>query len=60
MFDRLNPTARDGFASILRIVLADLELAAELLALIERQDWPSAPGTSPTPTGPHDDLQNRR
>lgn len=58
VFDRLNPIERDGFASILRIILADLELAAELLALIERQDQLSASDTSPTNS--HDDPQKER
>ncbi|MGX1266942.1 hypothetical protein [Streptomyces phaeoluteigriseus] len=37
MWDRLNPIERDGITSILRTVLAAPELAAELLALADRQ-----------------------
>ncbi|MCZ4125752.1 hypothetical protein [Streptomyces sp. H39-S7] len=37
VWDRLNATERSGFASILRTILAAPELAAELLALADRQ-----------------------
>ncbi|MGQ4732629.1 hypothetical protein ACUN3E_33860 [Streptomyces sp. Ju416(a)] len=37
VWDRLNPTERDGLASILRTILAAPELAVELRALADRQ-----------------------
>ncbi|MGW5067129.1 hypothetical protein ACWEQJ_13580 [Streptomyces cyaneofuscatus] len=37
VWDRLNPIERSGFISILRIILAAPDLAAELLALADRQ-----------------------
>ncbi|MCM2424193.1 hypothetical protein [Streptomyces sp. RKAG293] len=37
VWDRLNATERSGFASILRTILAAPDLAAELLALADRQ-----------------------
>ncbi|WP_030592868.1 hypothetical protein [Streptomyces anulatus] len=37
VWDRLNPTERDGLASILRTILAAPGLAVELLALADRQ-----------------------
>ncbi|WP_369384079.1 hypothetical protein [Streptomyces sp. cg36] len=37
VWDRLNPIERDGIASILRTILAAPDLAAELLALADRQ-----------------------
>lgn len=37
VWDRLNPVERDGFTSILRIILSAPGLAAELLALADRQ-----------------------
>jgi hypothetical protein len=37
VWDRLNPIERDGLASILRPILSARELAAELLALADRQ-----------------------
>ncbi|MFE4258235.1 hypothetical protein [Streptomyces sp. NPDC056883] len=37
VWDRLNPTERDGLASILRTILAAPDLAAELLALADRK-----------------------
>ncbi|MGW7130032.1 hypothetical protein ACWGIA_17025 [Streptomyces bobili] len=37
VWDRLNPIERDGITSILRTILAAPELAAELLALADRQ-----------------------
>ncbi|MFI8769524.1 hypothetical protein ACIGN6_32095 [Streptomyces sp. NPDC053792] len=33
VFDRLNPVERDGMGSILRVLLEDVTLSAELLAL---------------------------
>ncbi|RPK23567.1 hypothetical protein EES37_38070 [Streptomyces sp. ADI91-18] len=37
VWDRLNPIERDGITSILRTILSAPELAAELLALADRQ-----------------------
>ncbi|MDP9954288.1 MULTISPECIES: hypothetical protein [Streptomyces] len=37
VWGRLNPIERDGLASILRTILAAPDLAAELLALADRQ-----------------------
>lgn len=37
VWDRLNPTERDGITSILRTILAAPELAAQLLVLADRQ-----------------------
>jgi hypothetical protein len=37
VWDRLSPTERDGIASILRTILSAPKLAAELLALADRQ-----------------------
>ncbi|MFF9691055.1 hypothetical protein [Streptomyces sp. NPDC014623] len=37
VWGRLNPTERDGLASTLRTILAAPELAAQLLALADRQ-----------------------
>ncbi|MGW2109512.1 hypothetical protein [Streptomyces sp. NPDC001948] len=37
VWDRLNPTERRGFISILRIIMSAPELATELLALADRQ-----------------------
>ncbi|MEU6055372.1 hypothetical protein ABZ829_33705 [Streptomyces xanthochromogenes] len=37
VWDRLNAIERDGIASILRTILSAPELAAELLALADRQ-----------------------
>ncbi|MCX4598308.1 hypothetical protein OG819_55210 [Streptomyces sp. NBC_01549] len=44
VFDRLNQIERDGFASILRVILADAELGREFLALMDLQQ-----PTSPNP-----------
>ncbi|MGW0653695.1 hypothetical protein ACWD4T_33745 [Streptomyces umbrinus] len=45
VFDRLNQIERDGFASILRVVLADPDLGREFLALMDLQQ----PTTHPNP-----------
>lgn len=45
VFDRLNQIERDGFASILRVILADPDLGREFLALMNLQQ----PTTSPNP-----------
>ncbi|WP_312026935.1 hypothetical protein, partial [Streptomyces sp. WAC 06725] len=45
VFDRLNQIERDGFASILRVVLADPDLGREFLALMDVQQ----PTTRPNP-----------
>ncbi|MFE5714515.1 hypothetical protein ACFQ7J_27345 [Streptomyces sp. NPDC056501] len=37
VFDRLNPTERNGMGSILRVLLEDVALSAELLALIDQE-----------------------
>ncbi|MEW2078797.1 hypothetical protein AB0941_35255 [Streptomyces sp. NPDC013433] len=37
VWDRLNPIERDGLTSILRTILSAPDLAAELLALADRQ-----------------------
>ncbi|MFF8919139.1 hypothetical protein ACF08M_39080 [Streptomyces sp. NPDC015032] len=37
VWDRLSPIERDGLASILRTILAEPDLALELLALADRQ-----------------------
>ncbi|MFG2629991.1 hypothetical protein [Streptomyces sp. NPDC048473] len=37
VWDRLNPIERDGITSILRTILSAPDLAAELLALADRQ-----------------------
>lgn len=37
VWDRLNPIERDGFVSILRIIMSAPDLAAELLVLADRQ-----------------------
>ncbi|WP_245766715.1 hypothetical protein [Streptomyces colonosanans] len=55
VWDRLNPTERDGLASILRVVLAAPELGAEFLALIDHQERLTAPPTRPN--DPHDEPQ---
>ncbi|AVH61834.1 MULTISPECIES: hypothetical protein [Streptomyces] len=36
VWDRLNPIERDGFASILRVILASADLGAEFLAIADR------------------------
>ncbi|MDX2632366.1 hypothetical protein PV381_38420 [Streptomyces scabiei] len=48
VFDRLNQIERDGLASILRVLLADVDLGRELLALMDNQQ----PATRPNPTTP--------
>ncbi|MGW2826354.1 hypothetical protein ACWC24_36025 [Streptomyces sp. NPDC001443] len=48
LWDRLNPIERDGLASILRVLLADVGLGREFLALMDSQQQP----TRPNPTTP--------
>ncbi|MEU3620084.1 hypothetical protein ABZ725_48570 [Streptomyces sp. NPDC006872] len=36
VWDGLNPVERDGFASILRVILASADLGAEFLAIADR------------------------
>ncbi|MFG3532765.1 hypothetical protein ACGF8B_39565 [Streptomyces sp. NPDC047917] len=40
VWDRLNPTERDGLVSILRIITSAPDLAVELLALADKQHPP--------------------
>jgi hypothetical protein len=47
LFDRRDPIERDGFASVLRTVLADADLGREFLALMDQQ-----PATRPNPNTP--------
>jgi hypothetical protein len=47
VWDRLNPIERDGLASILRVLLADVDLGKEFLALMDNQPQPT---TRPNPT----------
>ncbi|MFF5638265.1 hypothetical protein [Streptomyces sp. NPDC012825] len=46
VFDRLNAIERDGMGSILRVLLGDVALSTELLALID-QDVPEPPAGAP-------------
>lgn len=46
VFGRLNQIKRDGMGSILRVLLADVDLSAELLALIDQQRSRTASPTS--------------
>ncbi|MFC8492952.1 hypothetical protein ACFUJU_19555 [Streptomyces sp. NPDC057235] len=46
VFDRLNPIERSGMGSILRVLLEDVALSTELLALID-QDEPEPPTAVP-------------
>ncbi|MEU0234955.1 hypothetical protein [Streptomyces sp. NPDC006170] len=52
VFDRLNAIERSGMGSILRVLLEDVALPIELLALID-QDAPEPPAGTP-------DLRSRR
>ncbi|MFD3933420.1 hypothetical protein [Streptomyces sp. NPDC058614] len=45
LWDRLDPIERDGFASILRVILSAPELGAEFLALADRMKAPAGGGT---------------
>lgn len=45
VWDRLNPIERDGFISILRTILSAPGLAAELVALADRQQHPTEDGS---------------
>ncbi|MFE9770021.1 hypothetical protein ACFYPC_36775 [Streptomyces sp. NPDC005808] len=45
VWDRLDPIERDGFASILRVILSAPELGAEFLALVDRMKARSGAGT---------------
>lgn len=45
VWDRLDPIARDGFASILRVILSAAELGAEFLALADRMKIRAGGGT---------------
>lgn len=47
VWDRLNPIERDGFASILRVVLTDPDLGREFLALMDNHQQRAA---RPNPT----------
>ncbi|WP_432158826.1 hypothetical protein [Streptomyces sp. bgisy153] len=49
VWDRLNPIERDGLASILRVLLADVGFGREFLALMDSQPQPT---TRPNPTTP--------
>ncbi|WP_411078344.1 hypothetical protein [Streptomyces sp. cmx-10-25] len=46
VFDRLNAIERSGMGSILRVLLEDVALSTELLALID-QDAPEPPAGAP-------------
>ncbi|MGW1620534.1 hypothetical protein [Streptomyces sp. NPDC002172] len=55
VWDRLNPIAREGFASLLRTILSTPELGFEFLTLADRQqhaggDTPSPPAVLDTNT----------
>ncbi|WP_105973633.1 hypothetical protein [Streptomyces geranii] len=46
VWDRLNPTERDGFASILRVILASAGLGAEFLVIADRMTHIESGSTS--------------
>ncbi|MEW1699475.1 MULTISPECIES: hypothetical protein [unclassified Streptomyces] len=48
VFDRLNTIERDGMGSILRVLLEDVALSTELLALID-QNAPKPQAETPGP-----------
>ncbi|AVI00126.1 hypothetical protein C5L38_34250 (plasmid) [Streptomyces sp. WAC00288] len=48
VFDKLNAIERDGMGSILRVLLEDVALSTELLALID-QDAPKPQAGTPDP-----------
>lgn len=51
VWDHLNPIERDGFASILRVLLADPDLGREFLALMDNQQQPTTRPNPNTPEG---------